>query len=234
MKKIITGKTKDVYDLGNGIYRMVFKDDVTGENGVFDPGANTVGLSIEGIGRENLRVSVMFFEMLEKAGIATHYVSEDIENRTMDVKAVKPFGNGLEIICRYRAVGSFLRRYGAYVKEGDKLNAYVEATLKDDRRGDPLITVEGLEALGIMTAEQFFEIKSITRKITALIYEFLQKRGLELYDIKLEFGMDNDGNIIVMDEISSGNMRVYKDGKVMDPLDLTAALLSEKSFNANY
>jgi phosphoribosylaminoimidazole-succinocarboxamide synthase len=227
MRKVYEGKTKDVYALANGNYRLIFKDDVTGENGVFDPGANTVGLSIEGMGKENLKVSVMFFEMLRDAGIETHYISADIENTTMEVKLAKPFGKGLEVICRYRAVGSFLRRYGAYVREGDKLNAYVEATLKDDGRGDPLVTVEGLEALGIMTAAQFSEIKSSTQKITAMISDLLEKKGLELYDIKLEFGTDKDGNVMLIDEISSGNMRVYKDGKCMDPLDLTAALLSE-------
>jgi len=227
MKKVYEGKTKDVFALENGNYRLKFKDDVTGENGVFDPGANTVGLSIEGIGKRNLMVSAMFFEILEKAGIKTHYISADIENGTMDVKPAKTFGKGLEIICRYRAVGSFLRRYGAYVQEGDKLNAYVEATLKDDGRGDPLVTVEGLEALGIMTAEQFAEIKTMTQKITALISDVLQSKGLELYDIKFEFGLDNAGNVILIDEISSGNMRVYKDGKIMDPLDLTAALISD-------
>ncbi|MFA5527458.1 MAG: phosphoribosylaminoimidazolesuccinocarboxamide synthase [Peptostreptococcales bacterium] len=226
MRKVYEGKTKDVFALDNGYYRLVFKDDVTGENGVFDPGANTVGLTIEGIGKENLMVSVMFFEMLNKAGVDTHYISADIEKGTMDVKAAKPFGKGLEVICRYKAVGSFIRRYGAYAKEGDKLNAYVEATLKDDERGDPLITVEGLEALGIMSAGQFEEIKTSTQKITALISDVIQKKGLELYDIKLEFGMDKEGKVILMDEVSSGNMRVYKDGKVMDPLDLTAALLS--------
>ncbi|HQD76834.1 MAG TPA: phosphoribosylaminoimidazolesuccinocarboxamide synthase [Bacillota bacterium] len=225
MKKVYKGKTKDVFALENGNYRLVFKDDVTGENGVFDPGANTVGLSIEGIGKENLRVSVLFFEMLKKAGIHTHYISADIENGTMDVKPAKTFGKGLEIICRYRAVGSFLRRYGAYVQEGDKLDAYVEATLKDDQRGDPLVTVEGLEALGIMTAAQFAEIKASTQKISALIRDELQRKGLELYDIKFEFGIDSDGNVMLIDEISSGNMRVYKDGKIMEPLDLTAALV---------
>lgn len=227
MKKLFEGKTKDVYALENGNYRLVFKDDVTGKDGVFDPGANTVGLTIEGIGKENLMVSAMFFEMLENAGIDTHYISSDVENGTMDVKAAKAFGKGIEFICRYRALGSFLRRYGAYVKEGDKLNAYVEATLKDDERGDPLITVEGLEALGIMSAEQFSEIKESTQKISAMISELLQKKGLELYDIKLEFGIDKDGNVILIDEISSGNMRVYKDGKKMEPLELTAALLSD-------
>lgn len=227
MRKVYEGKTKDVFALEDGNYRLVFKDDVTGENGVFDPGANTVGLSIEGIGKGNLKVSAMFFEILENAGIATHYISADVENGTMDVKAAKPFGKGLEVICRYKAVGSFLRRYGAYVKEGDKLNAYVEATLKDDERGDPLVTVEGLEALGIMSAAQFSEIKANTQKITALISDVLKKKGLELYDIKLEFGMDKDGKVILIDEVSSGNMRVYRDGKVMDPLDLTAEILSD-------
>ncbi|NQS76803.1 MAG: phosphoribosylaminoimidazolesuccinocarboxamide synthase [Peptococcaceae bacterium] len=227
MRKLYEGKTKDVFALEDGNCRLKFKDDVTGENGVFDPGANTVGLSIKGIGKGNLRVSTMFFEMLKKAGIPTHYISANIENGTMDVKAAKAFGRGLEIICRYRAVGSFLRRYGAYVQEGDKLNAYVEATLKDDQRGDPLVTLEGLEALGIMSAAQFAEIKTSTQKITALISDQLQSKGLELYDIKLEFGMDNAGRVMLIDEISSGNMRVYKDGRVMAPLELMAALVGD-------
>lgn len=228
MEKVYTGKTKDVFALENGNYRLLFKDDVTGENGVFDPGANTIGLTIEGMGRRNLEVSVMFFEVLKRAGIETHYLDSDIENGTMDVRAAKPLGKGLEVICRYRAVGSFLRRYGAYVKEGDKLDGYVEATLKDDERGDPLITAEGLEALGIMSAEQFAGIKATTQKITAVISHVLEKKGLELYDIKLEYGIADDGAIILIDEISSGNMRVYKDGKAMDPMDLTGAMLEQK------
>lgn len=226
MRKIYEGKTKDVFVLENGNYRLVFKDDVTGENGVFDPGANTVGLSIEGIGKGNLKVSSMFFEILKDAGIETHYISADTENGTMDVRAAKVFGKGLEVICRYRAVGSFLRRYGAYVNEGDKLDAYVEATLKDDDRGDPLVTLEGLEALGIMSAAQFAEIKASTQKIAALIRDVLLEKGLELYDIKFEFGVGSDGRVMLIDEISSGNMRVYRGGRIMDPLELTAAILS--------
>lgn len=227
MKIVYAGKTKDVYSLDNGNYRLVFKDDVTGENGVFDPGANTVGLSIEGIGQRNLAVTAMFFEVLNKAGIETHFIAADVESRTMDVKPAKVFGKGLEVICRYRAVGSFLRRYGAYVKEGDPLDAYVEATLKDDDRGDPLVTLEGLEALGVMSSAQFAEIKKSTQEITALVSEVLSGKGLELYDIKLEFGVDHNGRVMLIDEISSGNMRVYKGGKVMDPMDLTAALITE-------
>lgn len=225
MNKVYQGKTKDVFALDNGNYLLKFKDDCTGADGVFDPGANTVGLSIEGIGQANLKVSVMFFEILKKAGIKTHYVSADIDNATMEVLPATTFGKGLEVICRYRAVGSFIRRYGAYIEEGTKLDAYVEMTLKDDQREDPLITREGLEALGIMTAEQFEAIKEMTRKITAIVSETLASRGVELYDIKFEFGY-NDNEVILIDEIASGNMRAYKDGKIIEPMDLTALLLA--------
>lgn len=225
MNKVYQGKTKDVFALDNGNYLLKFKDDCTGADGVFDPGANTVGLSIEGIGQANLKVSVMFFEILKKAGIKTHYVSADIDNATMEVLPATTFGKGLEVICRYRAVGSFIRRYGAYIEEGTTLDAYVEMTLKDDQREDPLITREGLEALGIMTAEQFEAIKEMTRKITAIVSETLASKGVELYDIKFEFGY-NDNEVILIDEIASGNMRAYKDGKIIEPMDLTALLLA--------
>ena len=85
MEKLYTGKTKDVYQLENGNVLLKFKDDCTGKDGVFDPGENTVGLTIEGIGRENLKTSIYYFELLKKAGIKTHYVSANIEEATMEV-----------------------------------------------------------------------------------------------------------------------------------------------------
>ncbi|HID7791800.1 TPA: phosphoribosylaminoimidazolesuccinocarboxamide synthase [Clostridioides difficile] len=226
MKKVYQGKTKDVFELDNGNYLLKFKDDVTGKGGVFDPGENSVGLSIDGIGRANLETSVKFFEILNNAGIKTHYVSANLEEATMEVLPAKVFGNGLEVICRYRAVGSFLRRYGSCVEEGAKLDCYVEATLKDDDRCDPLITSEGLEALNIMTQAQFDSMKSMTQKISNIVRDTIAEKGLELYDIKFEFGFYND-EVILIDEIASGNMRVYKDGVIVDPMDLTALLLDK-------
>lgn len=225
MKKVYQGKTKDVFELDNGNYLLKFKDDVTGKDGVFDPGENSVGLSIDGIGRANLETSVKFFEILNNAGIKTHYVSANLEEATMEVLPAKVFGNGLEVICRYRAVGSFLRRYGSCVEEGAKLDCYVEATLKDDDRCDPLITSEGLEALNIMTQAQFDSMKSMTQ-ISNIVRDTIAEKGLELYDIKFEFGFYND-EVILIDEIASGNMRVYKDGVIVDPMDLTALLLDK-------
>ena len=224
MNKVYTGKTKDVYALDNGNYQLKFKDDCTGTDGVFDPGANTVGLQIEGIGRENLKVSVYFFEILKKAGVKTHYVSADIDNATMEVLPAKVFGKGLEVICRYRAVGSFIRRYGAYMESGTPLNAYVETTLKDEDLGDPLITPDGLDAIGVMTLDQYAQMKAMTQKISGIVKEALAEKGLDLYDIKFEFGYYN-GEVILIDEIASGNMRVYKDGEIVEPTDLTKLIL---------
>jgi len=224
MKLVYKGKTKDVFDPGNGNYLLRFKDDVTGTDGVFDPGANTVGLSIEGAGRGGLRLTEFFMTKINEAGFPTHFVSADIERSEMVARPAVPFGKGVEVICRYRAVGSFLRRYGEYAKEGQRLDALVEVTLKDDDRGDPLITRDALEMLGVMTGAEYDILKDLTKKITGVIKDSLADKGMELYDIKLEFGRV-DGAIVLIDEISGGNMRVYKDGGIVDPLDLVKFVL---------
>lgn len=219
-KLVYTGKTKDVYALENGNYLLKFKDDVTGENGVFDPGANTVGLSIAGVGNINLRMSVYFFEKLKAAGIKTHYVSANLDDTTMEVLPAKVFGKGLEVICRHRAVGSFYRRYSDYIAEGAELPAYVEMTFKDDAKGDPLVTRDGLIDLGVMSGEQYDAVKEMTQRITKIVADDLLEKGMVLYDIKFEFGYNAD-EVILIDEIASGNMRVYKDGKYIEPMTLS-------------
>lgn len=225
-KLVYRGKTKDVYELGGGRILLRFKDEVTGTDGVFDPGANTVGLTISGMGAQNLAMSVHFFDLLKAAGIRTHFISADLAGGTMVALAAKPFGKGLEVICRRRAVGSFIRRYGAYVKPGEPLKDYVEMTLKDDGRDDPLITPEGLIALGIMDAKRYDELAGLTRRITGIVAGDLMKKGLELIDIKFEFGLV-DGQVVLMDEISAGNMRVWDQGQTVEALALTGRVLGE-------
>lgn len=223
MQKIYTGKTKDVFKLSNGNCLLKFKDDVTGENGVFDPGANTIGLTIEGVGKANLKTSIFFFEELEKRGIKTHFVAANLEEGTMEVLPATVFGKGVEVICRYKAVGSFIRRYGAYAKPGTDLDAYVEVTLKDDDRGDPLINADALEALGIMTTAQYDDIKNQTKKIAGVVKELLKAKDMELFDIKFEFGY-NGGEVILIDEIATGNMRAYKNEKPVEPMEMNNLL----------
>ncbi len=221
MKLVYTGKTKNVYALDNGNYLLKFKDDCTGKDGVFDPGMNEVGLTIDGVGDVNLRMSVYFFERMNAAGIRTHYVKANLDDTTMEVLPAKVFGHGLEVICRYKAVGSFYRRYSDYIEEGADLPAYVEMTFKNDAKGDPLVTKEGLVTLGVMTDEQYEDIKEMTKKITKIVADEMTARGLTLYDIKFEFGYDKDGRVMLIDEIASGNMRVYKDGEYIDPMTLS-------------
>ena len=224
MKLYAKGKTKDVYKIDDKKFLLKFKDDMTGEDGVFDPGANTVGLTVEGIGKSSLRLSTYFFNKLEENGIKTHYISSDIDEATMTVYKVEPFKDGLEIILRDRAVGSFIRRYGKYAEEGQKLDNYVEITLKDDKRKDPLINKDALIQLGILKEGEYEKLRELMIKSVDLIKEELTKSNIELYDIKLEFGKI-DGEIVVMDEISGGNMRAYKDGEYLEPFELEKIVL---------
>ena len=231
MELLYKGKTKDVYSLENGNVLLKFKDDCTGKDGVFDPGENSVGLTIDGIGRANLETSVYYFEMLKKAGVKTHYVAADIESATMEVLPAECFGKelgggGLEVICRLVATGSFIRRYGEYIKDGTPLEGgYVECTFKNDAKGDPLVTGEGLVALKVMTAEMFESLKEQTLKITKVVADDLKTIGLDLWDIKFEFGYNN-GEVILIDEIASGNMRVYKGNEIVNPVELTKLILN--------
>lgn len=227
MEKVYQGKTKDVYKLENGNFLLEFKDDCTGKDGVFDPGENTVGLKIEGIGKANLKMSVHFFEILNNRGLKTHYIGADLDKGTMEVVPAKPFGKGLEVICRFKAVGSFYRRYNDYIVEGADLPAYVETTFKNDALGDPLVTKDGLVALGVMTDSQYESMKERTQEISTIVRDVLKEKGLDLYDIKFEFGIDKNDEVILIDEIASGNMRVYRDGVIVDPMELTKIFLGE-------
>lgn len=227
MKLTYQGKTKDVYQLTNGDYLLAFKDDVTGVDGVFDPGANTVGLSIEGAGLAGLKLTTHFFEKLNAAGVPTHFVSSDLKARTMTVKPAEVFGNGLEVICRFRAVGSFLKRYGLYAEEAQPLDAFVEVTLKDDDREDPPISKDALNMLNILTTDEYETLKALTQQIANIVKDELATKDIELYDIKFEFGRDKETNeIILIDEISGGNMRAYKDGLYIEPIALEQLFLN--------
>jgi phosphoribosylaminoimidazole-succinocarboxamide synthase len=226
MELLYKGKTKDVYQLDGGNVLLKFKDDVTGENGVFDPGANQVGLTIEGMGKSGLRMTTYFFEKLMEKGIPTHYVNTDFDNVSMTVKSATAFGKGLEVICRYRAVGSFLKRFGAYCEEGQPLDAFVEVTLKDDDRNDPPISQDALNQLGLLTTEEYQTIETLTKEVSEIVKDELAAKGLELYDIKLEFGRNSEtGEIMLIDEVSGGNMRVYKAGESIVPLELEKLFL---------
>lgn len=225
MEKVYTGKTKDVYKLNDEEYLLKFKDDVTGNDGVFDPGANSVGLTMEGAGHQAVAMTKFFYEKLNDKGLTTHFVSADLDKNEAVVKKAEVFGEGVEVIVRYYAVGSFIRRYGKYIENGTKIDPYVEITLKDDDREDPLITKDALVLLNIMTEEEYEELKDLALNIGEIVREELDKKDLDLYDIKFEFGRLADGKVALIDEISGGNMRAYKGDQYIEPLELEKIML---------
>jgi len=112
------------------------------------------------------------------------------------------------------------------VKEGKPLNALVEVTLKDDERGDPLITADALVQLGLMSHAEYETVAALTKKIATTIKEDIESKGLVLYDMKVEFGrLDTTGEIVLIDELSAGCMRAYKNGVIVSPLELDKLIL---------
>ncbi|WP_312137938.1 phosphoribosylaminoimidazolesuccinocarboxamide synthase [Brevundimonas sp.] len=216
-EKIYSGKTKDIYALPNGNILLAFKDDVTGADGVIDPGANTVIGKVEGKGRKSLAMTDYFFKGLRAANIPTHLVQLDIEQSTMEVRRAEPLGKdingagGLEFVCRTRPWGSFVRRYKQYIRDTEqKLDYLVEITLKDDERGDPLINDDTLVALGLLSPSHLQQAKDITRNVCRIVEADLRGKNLTLVDMKIELGLV-DGEVIVIDEISADAMRVMDD-----------------------
>lgn len=221
MKKLYSGKTKDLFLREDGNLLLLFKDAVTGAEGKIDPGGNVVVGEVAGKGNASLNLTVYFFDLLQKAGLPTHFVSTEPGTNTMVVKRARSFN--LEVICREKAYGSFIRRYGKYVKEGTPLPSLVEFTLKDDERGDPLITEDALAALNILPLDAITAIKETAQQATAIIKADLAERGLELLDIKYEFGEIN-GETVIIDEVSGDSMRVMKEGKILLPAEVYQAM----------
>jgi phosphoribosylaminoimidazole-succinocarboxamide synthase len=222
LEKLYSGKTKDVFLQDDGNVLLYFKDAVTGAEGRIDSGANEVIGEVEGKGNASLCLTIHFFNLLQKAGIPTHFLKVGPKENTIIVKHARSFN--LEVICREKAWGSFVRRYGKYAKEGTPLQSLVEFTLKDDERGDPLITEDALVALDIASREIVDYMKDTARKATTIIKDDLASRGLELIDIKYEFG-EVEGKAMIIDEVSGDSMRVVKDGKVLMQKELASALL---------
>lgn len=223
VQKLISGKTKDVFLQADNRLLLVFKDAVTGAAGQIDPGANEVIGELAGKGQGSLSLSIHFFKLLERQGLPTHYVQAGPEPNTMVVKKAQSFE--LEVICRERAYGSFVRRYGKWVQQGTPLPSLVEFTLKDDERGDPLVSEDTLAALNILPLKDSTIIKKKAQQATAIIKAELAATGLELLDIKYEFGQV-ENKIVIIDEISGDTMRVMKDSRVLRPDEVCGAVLA--------
>ena len=226
MKKLYEGKTKNVMlDEKTGIVHLFFKDSATGENGVFDPGSNTVGGSVEGKGKIGLEVSKYFFELMEENGIPTQYLGADLEQGLMKVRNLTV--PRLEFIVRYFTAGSMCRRFT--LEEGIPFDPpYAEVTLKDDEQGDPLISERICLMKGILKEGQYEEAQKVVLSVGEVLKKELATMDLTLIDFKIEVGYDETGKIYLADEITPDIWRV-KDpaGNIPNQIDC-AKLILEK------
>lgn len=221
MEIVYDGKTKRIVRAGERII-LQFKDDVTGDAaGNVDPGGNFIVGSLEGKGAASAKVAAHFFKILGDAGIDTHFrgVRSEAEVEVLLVARIP-----LEVIYRAKAYGSFLTRYRNHVAPMSPLDI-IEFNLKDDALGDPLITPRAVTKLGIADAGELERMEATTRKVALLVTKSLLDLGLELVDMKLEFGRVN-GKLLVVDELSGDTMRVYDpaEKKLLNQVELARKL----------
>ena len=226
MKVLYEGKTKNVLaDEATGAIYLLFKDSATGENGVFDPGSNTVGGSVEGKGEIGLKISAYFFELMEKNGIPTHYISADINKRLMNVhKVTVP---PLEFVLRYFSAGSMCRRFT--LESGIPFDPpYLEVTLKDDDQGDPLISERLCLIKGLLAPGQYNEALEVLTKVGEVLRKEVADMGYTLIDFKIELGYDETGKVIVVDEITPDIWRIMdKNGNIPNQIECAKMLLEK-------
>ena len=206
---IYEGKGKKMWSVAEDENLLIaeFKDDLT----AFD--ATKKG-NESGKGALNNKISTELFHLLEKNGIKTALV-ETISDTEQIVKkcSIVP----LEVIVRNIATGSLTKRLG--ITDGKVLPfALVEFCYKDDALHDPIINDEHAIILGAGEQKDLDYIKDQARKINEILKPFFASKGLNLVDFKIEFGRDNDGNIILADEISPDSCRFWdiKTGAKMD------------------
>jgi phosphoribosylaminoimidazole-succinocarboxamide synthase len=219
---LYSGKAKSVYRTDRpGELVITFRDDIT----AFDGGKKD---NLREKGRLNLEVSVFFFELLEKSGVATHYIGRTGEDSIV-VRELTMIP--LEVIVRNIAAGSMVRTYP--IAEGTKLDPpVIVIDYKDDTRHDPMLNDDIILALKIVTGEELAAVKQIALRVNEVLRDYLATIGIDLVDFKLEFGKQ-DGTLYVGDEISMDSMRLW-DKKTGESLDKDVYRFSKGDVMASY
>ena len=192
LEQLYEGKAKKVFATDDpNVVLVDYKDDATAFNGLKKG-------TIMGKGVINNRVTNFLMKMLEKNGIPTHYI-EEISDRETLVKKVHIVP--LEVIVRNIAAGSLSKRLG--LPEGTKLKQTVlEYCYKDDELGDPMVNEYHIMAMGWVSKPVLDQIAAYALRINELLTAYLKEVNIELIDFKLEFGITNDGQLVLADEIN--------------------------------
>ncbi|RAZ66073.1 phosphoribosylaminoimidazolesuccinocarboxamide synthase [Planococcus maitriensis] len=193
------GKAKRLYQTDEqGILWVEYKDSATAFNGEKKE-------EISGKGRLNNQITSLLFGKLKEAGIASHFVKQLSEHEQL-VREVSIIP--LEVVVRNIVAGSMAKRLG--LDEGQVIQRpVVEFYLKDDALGDPLITDDHIAMLELATENEVAALKDKARVINDVLIGFFQEIGVDLVDFKIEFGRDENGEILLADEISPDTCRLW-------------------------
>ena len=205
---IFDGKEKNIYSTENPDIVLIHYNDVTTAYG----GIKRAVIKDKGIC--NNHISALAFQLLAKEGVENHFISleNDREQLCRRIEIIP-----LQVVVRNRLAGSTARLLG--VANGTVIpNTVFELRYNNDRLKDPMINDTHVIALGIVSKEELDRIYSLTARANEVLKEFFHKAGMELIDIKLECGRTSDGKIILSDEISPDNCRIWdeKTGEVLD------------------
>lgn len=196
---IYSGKAKDIYATEDqDVIKSVYKDQATMLNGARKE-------TISGKGVLNNQISSLIFEKLNQAGVKTHFIKQISETEQLNKKVtIIP----LEVVLRNVTAGSFSKRFG--VEEGLQLEKpIIEFYYKKDELDDPFINEEHIQFLKIASPQDIAYIKTETRRINKLLSQWFKEIDLRLIDFKLEFGFNKEGQIILADEFSPDNCRLW-------------------------
>ncbi len=201
--EIIQGKVKTIFSTDQPDQVLIqYEDKVTAGNG------RKIDFP-EGKGQVCCEISEFLFQLLEKYGIKTHYMSMPT-HRAMWCKKVDIIP--IEVVVRNVAAGSIVRQ--TTLEEGRVINwPLVEYYLKDDEKDDPLLTEDRIRLMGDYPLR---DLEQQAREVNAILSKTFREIGLTLVDFKLEFGYDSGQNLLLADELSPDGMRLWREGKSFD------------------
>lgn len=199
MSLLYEGKAKRVFNTEQeGVLRIEYKDEVTAGNGAKKD-------SMSGKGRLNNLITSKIFSILKQKGVESHFVEQISETEQL-VRSVEIFP--LEVVVRNVAAGSICKRLG-FEKGHQFEQPLLELFYKKDELNDPLITDDHVALLNIATDEQLSMIKKQALNVNQVLSELMDEMNLILVDYKIEFGITEDGRILLADEISPDTCRIW-------------------------
>lgn len=195
-----SGKAKSIYKTDNPNELIAeFKNSLTAFNAKKKD-------EQEGKGILNNQISALLFQYLEKYGVETHFIALEADNQ-MRIKNLKMIP--IEVVVRNIATGSLVKRYG--IEKGKVLPLpIVEFYFKEDSLDDPLMNDDHILSFNLVNNREELEtIKYIALKVNSLLLPFFKAKNIKLVDFKLEFGYDSSNTLILGDEMSPDNLRLW-------------------------